>query len=147
VAADDGVGARRVDDADLPKHIGGMSALEQIRLPELIGDLGGVTEYIDPIGGRGHAFGQHPLTEKRVNEARLSRVELPGNHQQKQPAQLLPRLIEAAKVVGGDIGPKALQCGSEPLQQLLFPGTQLLFALRENAFAGQQLTNHHDLRA
>jgi hypothetical protein len=32
------------------------------------------------------------------------------------------------------------------LQELLFPGPQLLFALREDAFAGQQLADHHDLR-
>jgi hypothetical protein len=33
------------------------------------------------------------------------------------------------------------------LQELLFPDSQLLLALRKNPFAGQQLTDHQDPRS
>ena len=46
---------------ELAEQLGGIGPLEQERLEELLGDLGPVAQEVDPVGGGGDAFGEHPL--------------------------------------------------------------------------------------
>ena len=54
-------------------------------------------------------------------------------------------LLEAAKIVGGDIGAEALKGGGQAAEELQLPGANLLLPLGQDAPAGQQLADHHGI--
>ena len=143
VPADDRVGARRIHDAELAEDLGGVSALEQVRLPEVLGYLGTVAENVDAVGSRSDAFGEDPLAEQGVDEAGLARVELAGDNQQKKTGELPPGLLKTPEILPGYVGTEALEGGGQALEQLLLPSANLLLPLGQDAPAGQQLADHH----
>src|SRR3954466_4107228 len=101
-----------------------------------------MAEDIDPVGRRRDALRQYPLAQQRVDEAGFSRIKFSGNDQEEQSGELLARLLKAAKVVSGNIRTETLQGSGESLEQLLFPGADLLLPLGQDASAGQQLADH-----
>ncbi len=109
VAANDRVGAGRIDDRQLAQHIGGETACEQKPLQRLLGRHVAVTQQGDPVGRRRDALGQHLLAQQRVDEAGLPGVELARDHQQEQLVEVRDRLIERTHIAGRDIGAEEFQ--------------------------------------
>ncbi len=145
VSPDDRVGPRRVHDVDLAEQLRGVGALEQEALELLLRHRGAVAQEVDPVGGRGDAFGEHALAEQRVDEAGLAGVELAGDHQQEEPAELLAGLPEPLQVVGRHVGAEALQRGGQTIEQLAFPGAELLLPLGQDGSAAEQPADHRAL--
>ncbi len=108
----------------------------------LLGDLGPVAEEVDPVGGGGDPFGEHALPEQGVDEARLAGVELAGHDEEEEPGELVPRLAEAAEVVGLDVAAEARERRREALEQLLLAAPEILFPLRQDRAAAQQSADH-----
>ncbi len=139
---DHGIGARRVHDAELAQQLGGMGALEQIRLQRPLGDLGAVAQQVDAVGGGGDPLGKHALAEQGIDETRLAGVELAGDHQQEQPGELLGRLLEPLEVGRLHVLSESLQGAREAPQQLLLPGPQILLAVRQERSPPEQPPYH-----
>jgi hypothetical protein len=145
MAPDDRVGAWCIHDVDLAEYISRVGAFQQVRLPQLLGDLRSVPKDVDAIGGGSDSLGQYSLTQERVDEAGFARIELAGHDQEKQTAQLLPCLLKPAQIVSRDIGTKALERGGQSLQKLLLANPELLLPFRQDPLSSQQLPNHRAL--
>ena len=87
-------------------------------------------------------FGEHALPEQGVDEARFAGVELAGHDEQEEPGELVPRLAEAAEVVGLDVAAEARERRREALEQLLLPAPEILLPLRQDRAAAQQSADH-----
>ncbi len=115
VLADDGIGSRRVDDADFAKQIDGRFDDEQIGLAHGLLRLITMLEHRDNGGRRRDAFLHQRLADERVDERALARVELADDDEQEQLVELRDGLIECLLLVGGRID--ARQRGAQPHQQ------------------------------
>ena len=111
----------------------------------VLGHLGAVAEEVDAVGGGRDALGEHPLAEERVDEAGLAGIELAGDHQQEEPRELIGRLAEALEIGGLNVRAEGLQGAREAPQQLLFPGPQVLLAVREERSPPEQPPDHLEI--
>ncbi len=109
VLADDGVGSRRVDDADFAEQIDRRLDDEQIGLAHGLLGLVAVLEHGDDGGRRRDAFLHQRLADERVDERALARVELADDDEQEQLVELRDRLIERLLLVVG-----ARRCAQAP---------------------------------
>jgi hypothetical protein len=88
VFADDGVGARCVDDMNLPQHVNRCLHDLDAALAALTGERVAVFEDVNPRGGRRHPFLQRRLADQRVDKGALAGVELADNYEEEQLVEL-----------------------------------------------------------
>ncbi len=138
VLANDGVGPRRVDDADFAEQIDRRFDDEEVGLPHCLFRLVAMLQHGDDGRCGGHPFCQQRLPDERVDERALAGIELSDDDKQEQLVELPDGLVERLLLVVS--GVDARQRRAQPHEQ----GT--LFAEQGVLFVGKHTCQHASLR-
>ena len=96
---DDRVRARRVDECQAAKQVGGVVALGHEVAPSVVLLGVAVAEDRDLVGRRNRPLFHQHGPEERVEHARLARVELANDDDQEPLAQTCRQIVQAAERV------------------------------------------------
>ena len=134
VIANDGVGARRIDNIELLEQRQWIGVDGEVFIHDLLGDLLAPLHQCDARGGRRRAFGQHFFAQQRVDQGTLSGIEFTHHHHQEQLVQLQDRILQGPQRVA-----RHIQLG----QREPHFGQRLLFLPQESGlFIGQHRLAH-----
>ena len=131
VLANDGVGARRIDDANLAKEVDGRLDGQQVGLTNCLLGCFPIFQHGDDGRRRRDPFGQQRLPDQSIDKRAFAGIELADHDEKKQLVELSNGLVERfllldARVDAGERSP-------EPHQEDPLFAQECLLRRRKNA--------------
>src|SRR5262249_52613446 len=134
----DGIGARCVDDVDLPEQRGWRGHGDEVRLHLPRGSVGAVLQHRHLRRRWRDAFLHHLLAGERVDERALAGIEFPDDHEEEQLVELRDGSLERREVFVARAEPD--QSGAEIVQNPPLLAEDLFFSRTEYALEGHDVS-------